>query len=107
MKRRTRYLLFLVATLLTAFGRDACSQQVTAGTARALSRVMLVTPNIEYPFEARARHMTGYGLFDIWFRTETGMVTRVDVLRSTGFKLLDDAAIKGLSRWRAKPGKFS
>jgi TonB family protein len=64
---------------------------------------MQATPELDYPIAARARHITGHGVFDIWFHIETGVATRVNILRSTGSKLLDDAIVKGFYRWRAKP----
>jgi TonB family protein len=64
---------------------------------------MVSMPWPEYPAEARAKHITGSGKFDVIVRSETGVVIRVDIIRSTGSKLLDDAAVKALSRWRARP----
>ena len=108
MKRSTLRLPAVVPLLaLAVFVPQVFSAQVNATAAKALMAIMQVTPDIEYPAEARARHIGGHGLFDIWFRVETGVATRVIVLRSTGSKVLDDAAVKGLSRWRAKPGKVS
>jgi TonB family protein len=68
---------------------------------------MLSMPRPTYPVEARQRHITGGGICDIVFRPETGTVTHVTVLQTTGSKLLDDAAVKAFSRWRARPGKIS
>ena len=70
-------------------------------------RIMLASPQPEYPPEARAKHITGSGVYDVWMRVETGVVTHVDVLRSTGSKLLDDAAVKALRRWRSRPNTIS
>jgi TonB family protein len=108
MKHSTRRLLAVVVSLaLAVFVPRAFSAQVNATAAKALMAIMQATPGIEYPVEARARHIGGRGLFDIWFRVGNGIVTRVIVLQTTGSKILDDAAVKGLSRWRAKPGKVS
>jgi len=69
--------------------------------------LMVTMPAPEYPAEARAKHISGAGVFDVIVRTETGVVTDVKILRSTGSQLLDNAAVKALSRWRARPGKIS
>jgi TonB family protein len=102
-----RLLAVVVLLALAVFVPRVFSAQVNATAAKGLMAIMQATPDIEYPVEARARQISGRGLFDIWFRVETGVVTRVIVLQSTGSKVLDDAAVKGLSRWRAKPGKVS
>jgi periplasmic protein TonB len=73
----------------------------------SVQSLMVAMPHPEYPVEARAKHLTGHGVYDVIVRTETGVVTRVVILRSSGSSLLDDAAVKALSRWRAKPGKMS
>jgi TonB family protein len=38
---------------------------------------------------------------------KTGVVAEVRVLRSTGHKILDEAAVRGLSQWRYKPGALT
>ena len=64
-------------------------------------------PRPEYPHEARKNGITGRGMYQVLFRPDTGVVIRVTVLESTGSKLLDQAAIKALSQWRARPRKLS
>jgi TonB family protein len=36
----------------------------------------------------------------------TGLVTKVDLLKSTGYRNLDDSAAQALRYWRWKPGKW-
>jgi TonB family protein len=57
-----------------------------------------------YPYEARARHLTGTGTFGLTIDTDSGDVTSVDIVRSTGHKILDEAALEALRKWRFKPG---
>jgi TonB family protein len=66
-----------------------------------IARLMINAPRPEYPVAAQAQHITGYGVYDIWFRPETGVVTRIDIVRSTGSKLLDQAALRAFRQWRA------
>jgi len=68
--------------------------------------VWLATPAPQYPVTATAQLISGTGRFHLFFDTATGRVTRVAVEQSTGYKVLDDAAIRGLSQWRIKPHTF-
>jgi TonB family protein len=63
----------------------------------------LSTPRPVYPDVARATHEEGDGKFTVRVDTETGRVSKVTIAQSTGYKLLDDAAISALRRWRLKP----
>ena len=48
-----------------------------------------------------ARHLSGRGVYVV--DLVDGNVEDVRVLKSTGYKVLDDAAIAALSQWRFKP----
>jgi protein TonB len=58
------------------------------------------------PLNARRQHLRGDGYFMMHVRPD-GSVSKVDVLRSTGHKVLDDAAVGALAKWRFKPGTQS
>ena len=64
---------------------------------------MLSCPTPEYPVEARARHLSGRGVFELEVLPETGEVSSVTVVSSTGYPILDHSAIKALRRWRFRP----
>ncbi len=49
--------------------------------------------NLNYPEEAKRRHLAGSLVLDVALRHD-GSVARVEVLRSSGYKLLDDAAAR-------------
>lgn len=70
----------------------------TQKKARAIS-----APRPQIPEIARARHLRGDGYFQFHIRRD-GTVSSVDVLRSTGHKILDDATVAALSKWRFTPG---
>ena len=59
---------------------------------------------LKYP--PRASHYEGEGLFRVVLDLRSGSVAKVTVLKSTGFKALDDSAIAYLSQWRWRPGKW-
>lgn len=60
------------------------------------------TPPV-YPEAARYRHLEGAGKFQGFVDQETGAITQVVVVKSTGHQVLDDAVIGAVRRWRAKP----
>jgi TonB family protein len=59
-------------------------------------------PRPEYPEAARKQHLEGAGVVAIHIKPD-GSVESVRVVKSTGYKILDDAAIRGFSRWRFRP----
>jgi len=56
----------------------------------------------DYPREARARHETGSGVFILHVDSKTGEVSSITVQKSTGYKLLDTAALTACIHWRFK-----
>ena len=68
-------------------------------------RFMLSVTRPAYPYEARLRRITGSGLYELRFDRKSGAVTSVHVIETTGSILLDDAAMKALYQWRARPWK--
>jgi TonB family protein len=61
----------------------------------------------DYPAESRARHAEGTGLFRMTVDVNTGAVTNVGVIKSTGYAALDDSAMRAMRlwRWRARRWK--
>jgi TonB family protein len=60
-------------------------------------------PKPEYPAEARRRHLSGKGIFQLTVSYDTGDVTSVAVLTSTGYQILDRAAVNTLGLWKFRP----
>lgn len=65
---------------------------------------MIFKPRIPYPYAARDKRMEGRGLLELTVDRQTGVVRRARMLRSTGFKLLDDAALSAFLKARFRPG---
>jgi TonB family protein len=65
--------------------------------------IFVSTPWPQYPYEARRRRLTGTGVLRIYV-DESGKVTGVTIIKSTGHRQLDDAGLKAFGQWRAKPG---
>jgi TonB family protein len=59
----------------------------------------------EYPVEARRHHMEGRGVFAMHIRPN-GIVASVEIVKSTGYAVLDGAAISALRQWRYHPKPF-
>lgn len=55
-----------------------------------------------YDREARMQRMSGTGVFRLRIDQKTGKVTEVAVMKSTGWKHLDQAAAATLVGWRAR-----
>ena len=56
----------------------------------------------EYPVDARQKHFTGSGVFALHIRSN-GTVERVEVLKSIGHTILDQAAVAAFREWRFRP----
>ena len=95
--RRCVALLFLLSLSLALSGNSQ-GPNATQAKHRAL-----YAPRPEYPLAARKRHWTGPGIFACNIRPD-GTVASVDVLRSTGHQMLDQAAITAFRQWRFQPG---
>jgi len=89
--------------LVIVFLSVAVSGNSQAPDARQAKHYALYAPRPEYPLAARTHHWTGAGIFACNIRPD-GTVASVDVLRSTGHEMLDQAAITAFRQWRFHPG---
>jgi TonB family protein len=89
--------------LVMIFLSLAVSGNSQAPNATQAKHRALYAPRPEYPLAARKRHWTGAGIFACNIRPD-GTVASVDVLRSTGHQILDQAAITAFRQWRFQPG---
>jgi TonB family protein len=64
----------------------------------------IYAPRPAYPYEARAKRLTGSGVAILTIDPATGNVTTAEMAASTGVEILDDATISTFRRWRFKPG---
>ncbi|MFL6541760.1 MAG: energy transducer TonB [Chthoniobacterales bacterium] len=104
MKCRLLGLVFLSLSIVPAWGIDA---------ERYVEKEPLRTPeyakyfdrcyHVNYPDKAYAMHKTGVGTYRITINPQTGAITEVKIVKSTGVKILDDAAAVTLLQWKAKP----
>ena len=61
------------------------------GNAKRAKAVALFAPKPDYSEYARKHHWSGVGWFMMHVNVETGVVTSVEIMQSTGHKMLDDA----------------
>ena len=100
MSRRLT-LLVLANTIFLAASRVATGQATVSGEAKALA---VYAPRPAYPYEAREKHLTGSGIVLLNVDSSTGTVVSAQMLKSTGYKVLDDSALEAFRQWRFKPG---
>jgi TonB family protein len=62
----------------------------------------IYAPRPQIPAEARARHLSGAGVFVVYVRPD-GTVSRAEMLQSTGQPILDRVSIDAFSKWRFRP----
>lgn len=90
----------LPATAIKAFG-------LPKGTVSYLNlkqRPGNVAPH--YPFSARRQGWTGKTVL-LYYVDDLGLVKNVQIKQSSGYKILDEAAVQGIKRWRFYKGQPS
>ena len=64
----------------------------------------LAAPRPEYPYEARAHHLTGSGAALLQLDPTSGAVLNAWLTERTGSPILDNSAVHAFGRWRFKIG---
>lgn len=102
--RRLLRLVFVICLLAGA--RPPC----VAGTTADLLPIFTYKPLPRYPMDAwerrsnGSRRIEGVTVCRIYLDAK-GVVTKVEVVKSSGSKILDAASTEALRNWRAKPGR--
>jgi protein TonB len=102
--------IFVFSLLLLAWGVASAQTATASPPVLSVAQARTVTVHIvrpNYPTDAQGRHPTGTGVVLILVDRRTGSVTSVAMEKTTGYKILDDAALQAFSRWRFKPGTVS
>jgi TonB family protein len=63
----------------------------------------IYAPRPAYPLLPNGQRPEGKGLLICHIDAKTGRVTSVSIAKSTGFAILDEAAVDCYKRWRFKP----
>ena len=111
--RRRFFLLSATAALVASASAasDPCALDIPTApppgikSADIKTAAAIFAPKPDYPKYARARHWTGSGCFVMNVDTENGFVKSVEIIKSTGHKILDDEVIRTFSRWRFQSGR--
>jgi len=101
MKPHLLIIVVLIAVSAAAAQSPSLAVRHTAGKGKALA---IYAPPPRYPTDARGRRPTGRGIVVMTIDQKTGWVTSARMEKSTGSKLLDEAAVEAFSKWRFKPG---
>ena len=80
--------------------RRSLDAQVQTGTPPGL--IKKVEP--EYPPDVELRNAAGRGLFRLTITPRSGEVDEVKIVKSCGYKILNELAAKALLQWRFQPG---
>jgi TonB family protein len=99
-----RHVTLMFVLLICIQNLLAVTRQELPGVGREAMKVLVYAPRPEYPVVARARRITGKGVFVIRVHVKTGRVAEVRVAQSTGYTILDTAAVRAFGQWRFKPG---
>ena len=94
-------LLLIHAPTHHGFPSDETRQ---VGSVKALA---VYAPRPQYPYEARARRQAGAGVAILTIDPNTGFVKKAEMATSTGYQILDNAALAAFGLWEFKPGTVS
>jgi len=64
-------------------------------------------PRPIYPAEARAKGWAGMGVVLVYVDRKSRQVTAARMLQSTGYRVLDEAALNAFRQWRFRPSTAS
>jgi TonB family protein len=97
-------LIALVAGLFSAQAqRHGTNPIVTTGSPAGL--VKKVEP--EYPISMVIHGAKGRGIYRLTINAKSGLVDQVKIVKSTGYKDLNELAAKALLQWQFQPGTRS
>ena len=83
--------------------QHAAAQSGTTNLAAA-GKLSINAPRPEYPHTLAVRGIGGRGVVRLSIDPKTGQVTRVRMLETTGYNMLDESAMKAFRQWRFRPG---
>ena len=97
------FIVSLLRAISVAVAQSPSSSPAAVGGRKAKA-VAIHPPRPAYPVDARGHRPTGRGIVVMEIDRKTGWVTSAKMKKSTGSKLLDEAAVEAFRQWRFKPG---
>jgi len=94
--RRAAILVMIMVALVSAL-----APTLVVGDERKC--LALYAPRPAYPSLPNGQRPAGKGVLVCHIDAKTGYVTSVSIAKSTGFAILDEAAVDCYKRWRFKP----
>jgi TonB family protein len=105
--RRNNVSSFALVFLLAFVSASSLQAQIGTPAARPQPPKAIYTPRPVYRPEWAKQGLTGKGVALVTIDQQTGKVSGVRMLESTGNKQLDGAALEAYSQWRFQPGTGS
>lgn len=93
-----RHLVFVLVAALLIFPFPVTAQRPAVSP----KEYVLYAPRPEYTLDARHYHLEGAGVYAMQVLPD-GTVASVEVIKSSGYTILDQAAISALRKWRFRP----
>lgn len=94
-----------VASAVASPGSDAGNHSATGEVTQKASPQYSDNPKPEYPEAARRRGQQGSVLVTVWV-SKTGLPTKVELAKSSGYSLLDRTALQTVMKWKFHPGLY-
>ena len=88
-----------------ALGNSSINAAATQGAKTELQPSYLRNPAPRYPLEARRNKWEGTALLNVSVDKD-GHSSKVNVLQSSGYDILDNAAVKTVGEWKFRPAKM-
>jgi len=95
---------FLMLAVCSVAMAQATKPSPTGDSSSKHKALAIVRPQPRYPVDSLGRHPTGHGIVVVEVDQKTGWVTSAKIEKSSGSKLLDEAALDAFRRWRFRPG---
>ena len=102
----TRSQTVILSVIIFASAQPAPSSPTPHHSANA-NRLVLHAPHFRYPKDAQGYYPKGSGIVLMEVDKKSGLVKSARMEKSTGNKLLDDAALQACNQWRFKLGTVS
>lgn len=88
-----------------SLGNSTINAVAAHGATTQLQPSYLSNPAPRYPLEARRNGWEGVVLLNVSVNN-LGYSTRVDIVKSSGYEVLDNAAAKTIKEWKFRPAKL-